>query len=193
MAAPAPCRRLHRLLLREPCIHPGVDLAADPVQERLDHRVPVGRSELVMGFCGGADLFGRQRGTHAHTICRCRAAVIADAKPPDHGRPGGVCGRRATIGSRRLEHAAETLGDAADEFGAEIPEEFVKFVEAAASDEQHQELLARALTIAQDTAMRDTRRALGYEVLTWAGREPEYVITPYGEYLLARLAGPASE
>ena len=69
----------------------------------------------------------------------------------------------------------------------------MKFVEAAASDEQHQELLARALTIAQDTAMRDTRRALGYEVLTWAGREPEYVITPYGEYLLARLAGPASE
>lgn len=35
------------------------------------------------------------------------------------------------------------------------------FVEAAVSDEEHQELLARALTIAQDTAMRDKRRALG--------------------------------
>jgi hypothetical protein len=31
----------------------------------------------------------------------------------------------ATIGSRRLEHATETLGDAADEFGAKMPEEFV--------------------------------------------------------------------
>jgi len=193
----------------------------------------------------------------------------------------------ATIGSRRLEHATEMLGDAADEFGADTPEEFVKFVQAAVSDEQHQELLARALTIAQDTAMRDKRRALGrvlasaatetgtkvddellfirvladldpphirclrimatqpphldavnrqrlavgeaavrqwhpsdvaqqdpglsdvawalmsmlaqnhlisggYEVLTGAGHEPEYVITPYGEYLLARLAEPAS-
>ncbi len=67
----------------------------------------------------------------------------------------------ATIGSRRLEHAAETLTDAADEFGAETPEEFVEFIKAAVSDEEHQELLARALTIAQDTAMRDKRRALG--------------------------------
>jgi hypothetical protein len=30
----------------------------------------------------------------------------------------------ATIGSRRREHAAETLMDAADEFGAQTPEEF---------------------------------------------------------------------
>jgi hypothetical protein len=194
----------------------------------------------------------------------------------------------ATIGSRRLEHATETLSDAADESGATTPGEFVKFLEAALCDEEHQELLARALAIAQDTAMRDKRRALGrvlasaagdtgtkvddellfirmladldpphirclrimatnpphldpinqqrlavgesavrqwhpsdiarqdpglkdvvwallpvlarhhlisggYEVLTRAGREPEYVITPYGEYLLARLAEPAPE
>jgi hypothetical protein len=32
---------------------------------------------------------------------------------------------------------------------------------AAVSDEDRQELLARALTIAQDTAMRDKRHALG--------------------------------
>lgn len=194
----------------------------------------------------------------------------------------------ATIGSRRLEHATETLSDAADESGAKTPEELMKFLEAALCDEQHQELPARALTVAQDTAMRDKRRALGrvlasasgdtgtkvddellfirmladldpphirclriivtnpphldpinqqrlavgepavrqwhpsdiaqqdpglkdvvwallpllarhhlisggYEVLTWAGREPEYVITSYGEYLLARLAEPAAE
>ena len=36
-----------------------------------------------------------------------------------------------------------------------------RFAEAAASDEAYQELLARTLTIAQDTAMRDKRRALG--------------------------------
>jgi hypothetical protein len=61
----------------------------------------------------------------------------------------------ATIGSRRLDHATETLTDGADEFGARTPKEFVEFVKAAVSDEEHQELLARALTIAQDTAMRD--------------------------------------
>jgi hypothetical protein len=33
--------------------------------------------------------------------------------------------------------------------------------DAAASDETYEELLARALTAAQDTAMRDKRRALG--------------------------------
>jgi hypothetical protein len=67
----------------------------------------------------------------------------------------------ATIWSRRLDHAAEALTDGAEAFGAETPEEFIAFVEAAVSDEEHQELLARALTIAQDTAMRDKRRALG--------------------------------
>lgn len=62
---------------------------------------------------------------------------------------------------RRLEHCAQTLEDAADEYGAESPEQFADFVEAAVRDEEHQELLARALTIAQDTAYRDKRRALG--------------------------------
>jgi len=66
-----------------------------------------------------------------------------------------------TIQSRRLEHAAETVMDGADAFGAETVEQFMDFIEAAVSDEKHQELLARSLTIAQDTAMRDKRRALG--------------------------------
>lgn len=65
------------------------------------------------------------------------------------------------IGNRRVEHAAETLEDAADALGAEKPEDFIEFVKAALSDPERQELLARALTIAQDTAMRDKRRALG--------------------------------
>jgi hypothetical protein len=67
----------------------------------------------------------------------------------------------STIGSRRLDHSTETLTDAADEFGAETTDQFIEFVKAAVSDEDRQELLARALTIAQDTAMRDKRRALG--------------------------------
>ena len=60
-----------------------------------------------------------------------------------------------TIGSRRLDHATETLTDAATEFGATTTDEFIEFVEAAVSDEDRQELLARALTIAQDTSMRN--------------------------------------
>jgi len=189
------------------------------------------------------------------------------------------------IGSRRLDHATETLTDAATDFGAKTIEEFIEFVEAAVSNEERQELLARALTIAQDTSMRDKRRALGrvvaqaasdtgtkvdtqliylrviddldephvrllrlmttkpphqdavnqqreaigeapvrqwhpsdlgqadpgiaevvwsllpglaghglisggYEVLTWAGHEPEYIVTPYGEWFLTMLAEP---
>ena len=61
------------------------------------------------------------------------------------------------IHAHRRENAAETLIHAADELGAETPEQFMKFIEAAISDSAHQELLARALTIAQDTAMRDKR------------------------------------
>jgi hypothetical protein len=65
------------------------------------------------------------------------------------------------IGSRRLEHDVETILDGAEAFGAETAAEFMEFVEAAVSDEGRQELLVRTLIIAQDTAMRDKRRALG--------------------------------
>lgn len=67
----------------------------------------------------------------------------------------------ATVGKRRVDHATETVIYAAEEFGAETSEDFVEFVKKAVCDEEHQELLARSLTIAQDTAMRDKRRALG--------------------------------
>jgi hypothetical protein len=62
---------------------------------------------------------------------------------------------------RRLSNAAETVMDAAVTFGAETEAHFIEFIEAAVSDPEHQELLARTLVIAQDTAMRDKRRALG--------------------------------
>lgn len=65
------------------------------------------------------------------------------------------------LSSRRRNHAADTLMDAAQAAGAGNEEEFLKFVDAAVSDERRQELLARTLIIAQDTALRDKRRALG--------------------------------
>jgi hypothetical protein len=45
--------------------------------------------------------------------------------------------------------------------GCKTPQEFLEFIEAAVSGDDRQELLARALLIAQDTAYRDKRRALG--------------------------------
>jgi hypothetical protein len=63
--------------------------------------------------------------------------------------------------ARRAERVAETLTDAAEELGGDAAEQLRRFADAAASDEEYQELLARTLTIAQDAAMRDKRRALG--------------------------------
>src|ERR1017187_5350490 len=74
----------------------------------------------------------------------------------------------AVIGKRRREHAAEALSDAADEAGSQTPEEFTEFVQAALRDDEYQELLARALAVAMDTAMRDKRRALGRSVASAA-------------------------
>ena len=62
---------------------------------------------------------------------------------------------------QRSTYAAETLADAASEAGATSEEEFDEFIQKLVADEDHQELLARVLTIAQDIAMRDKRRALG--------------------------------
>lgn len=63
--------------------------------------------------------------------------------------------------ARRVKRVTETLADAAEELGGDMAEQFRRLADAAASDETYQELLARTLTIAQDTAMRDKRRALG--------------------------------
>ncbi len=61
------------------------------------------------------------------------------------------------VGRRRAEHAADTLLDAADK--AELPVE--EFFGRAVADDRRHELFTRALSIAQDTALRDKRRALG--------------------------------
>lgn len=60
--------------------------------------------------------------------------------------------------SRRMSaHVAETLEDAAEAAGDPVE----LLVEKAVADERREELLARTLTIAEDTALRDKRRALG--------------------------------
>jgi hypothetical protein len=68
-----------------------------------------------------------------------------------------VLGRLTT---KRAERVAETLTDAAEELGGDTAEQLRRLADAAASDETYQELFARTLTIAQDSAMRDKRRAL---------------------------------
>jgi hypothetical protein len=62
------------------------------------------------------------------------------------------------LGRRRTEHAADTLMDAADAAGLPLGE----FMDAAGSDDRRHELFARSMRIAQDTALRDKRRALGH-------------------------------
>ena len=61
------------------------------------------------------------------------------------------------LGRRRVERAAETLVDAAAAAATPLPE----FMDKAVSDDRRQELFARTLTVAQDTALRNKRRALG--------------------------------
>jgi hypothetical protein len=61
------------------------------------------------------------------------------------------------LGERRIEHAAETLLDAAD--AADEP--LADFMGKAVADDRRHELFARTLIIAQDTALREKRRALG--------------------------------
>jgi hypothetical protein len=61
------------------------------------------------------------------------------------------------VGRRRVEHAGETLMDAAAATDLPLDE----FFDKAVADDRRQELLARTLNIAQDTSRRDKRRALG--------------------------------
>jgi hypothetical protein len=68
------------------------------------------------------------------------------------------------VGSRRRDHAAETLADAAEAAGVITDDDFAEFLKDALSDERRQELLARALIIAQDSALRGKRRAIGRSI-----------------------------
>lgn len=101
-----------------------------------------------------------------------------------------LAGWQHIINARRLDNNVETLLDAGEAFGAETVEEFVDFLRAAVSDPERQELLARTLTIAQDTAMRDKRRALG-RALAQAARDTGTEVDP--EMLFIRVLADLDE
>jgi hypothetical protein len=61
------------------------------------------------------------------------------------------------VAERRIRHVEETLVDAAETASMTLEQ----FLEMAVSDDRSHELLARVVIVAQDTAMRDKRRALG--------------------------------
>ena len=89
------------------------------------------------------------------------AAIVTAAGPLLQAALSGIIG---SIRGTRTKHAAETLVDAAREAGAISADAFAKFVEGAVSDERSLELLARALTVAQDAASRAKRRAAGRSI-----------------------------
>jgi hypothetical protein len=109
------------------------------------------RRELAMRsvaavIAGGASLVGPEAGAAATAL----TPVLET----------GLSRIQETLFRRRRSHAAETLLDAADAADATTDDQFAEFIEEAVSDSRRQELLARALIIAQDTALRDKRRAL---------------------------------
>ncbi len=61
------------------------------------------------------------------------------------------------MGQRRVEHATDALMDGAEAAGIPVGE----FIDKAASDDGRHELFVRSLTVAQDAAWRNKRRALG--------------------------------
>jgi hypothetical protein len=69
-----------------------------------------------------------------------------------------------SIRGTRTEHATETLLDAAYEADATSADTFAEFIRDAVSNEGSLELLARALTVAQDAASRAKRRAVGRSI-----------------------------
>jgi hypothetical protein len=89
------------------------------------------------------------------------AAIAATAAPLLQAALSAIV---ESIRGTRTKHAAEALMDAAHEAGVAGVEAFAEFIEDALSDERSQELLARALAVAQDAASRDKRRAAGRSI-----------------------------
>lgn len=108
-----------------------------------DQRRDLAIQTIVGMVVGGASLAGPDAGATATALAPSLAALI--------DRLSGV------LRSRRGANAEETLTCAID--AASIPAE--EFIDRALSDDRHSELLVRALTAAQDTALREKRRALG--------------------------------
>lgn len=93
-------------------------------------------------------------------------SAVANLASPDAGAAATALGPLAEalvthiaggLNRRRVDHAPETLTDAAEASGCTLE----KFARKALSDDRRSELLARTLFIAQDTALRQKRRAPG--------------------------------
>jgi hypothetical protein len=105
------------------------------------HEVAVRTSVAVLA--AGASLLGPDAAAVATALTPAMEALVS--------RMVGV------LSQWRVRHAAETLEYAAEAAGEPVGQ----LVEKAVADERREELLSRTLTIAQDTALRDKRRALG--------------------------------
>ena len=118
-------------------------LVSSPLMEspETSHELAIRTSVAVL--TGSAGMLGPDAGAAATALAPAMEAVLSR-----------VAGR---LSQRRYRHAAETLMDAADASSEPVEE----LVEKAVSDERRHELLARALGVAQDTSLRDKRRALG--------------------------------
>lgn len=92
---------------------------------------------------GGASLLGPDAGAAATAFAPAMEVALTRVA--------------ALAGQRRFRHAAETVADAAEASGCSVEE----LLGRAVSDDRRQELLSRALGVAQDAALRDKRRALG--------------------------------
>lgn len=108
-----------------------------------DQRRDLAIQTIVGMVVGGASLAGPDAGATATGLAPSLAVLI--------DRLSGV------LRSRRGANAEETLTCAID--AASIPAE--EFIDRALSDDKHSELLVRALTVAQDTALGEKRHALG--------------------------------
>lgn len=97
----------------------------------------------VAVLVGGAGLLGPDAGAAATAL-----------GPALEGMVTHVVDR---LSRRRVGHAAETLADAAEAAGDPVEQLTLK----AIANERREELFIRTITIAQDTALRDKRRALG--------------------------------
>ncbi len=130
----------------------------------------VGKIALVTSepSAGGEPTEGEVRADQELAVQIFAASVLAPLNLL--GSPGAVLATIATpiatriasfvvvkLSERRVRNAAETVVDAVEAAGVPL----TQFTDMAVSDDRRHELLARTLTIAQDTALRDKRRALG--------------------------------
>lgn len=111
---------------------------------------------------------GNEKGDHELAI-RSAVAMLAGAAGllgPDAAAAATAVGPAAEVTltrlvsitrQRRFRHAGETVADAAQASDSSVDDLLGK----AVSDDRRHELLSRVLSIAQDAALRDKRRALG--------------------------------